>query len=114
MIAIVAASFSITASAQKVIIVPSDKQVVVGQSETVLGIPKPVVVNQETKVRQRRNLPPGHAKKVYGHQSAKAFAPGQQKKRHNKNWVDNDNNWNSGNDKIKTKKQGRGKGKNKD
>lgn len=26
------------------------------------------------------NLPPGQAKKVYGHQSAKAFAPGQQKK----------------------------------
>ncbi len=26
-------------------------------------------------------LPPGQAKKVYGHQSAKAFAPGQQKKR---------------------------------
>jgi hypothetical protein len=24
-------------------------------------------------------LPPGQAKKVYGHQSAKAFAPGQQK-----------------------------------
>ncbi|MGV3504953.1 MAG: hypothetical protein ACO1O1_14685 [Adhaeribacter sp.] len=27
-----------------------------------------------------RGLPPGQAKKVYGHQSAKAFAPGQQKK----------------------------------
>jgi len=26
------------------------------------------------------NLPPGHAKKVYGHKSAKVFAPGQQKK----------------------------------
>ncbi len=26
------------------------------------------------------HLPPGQAKKVYGHQSAKAFAPGQQKK----------------------------------
>lgn len=25
------------------------------------------------------NLPPGQAKKIYGHQSAKAFAPGQQK-----------------------------------
>jgi hypothetical protein len=25
-------------------------------------------------------LPPGQAKKVYGHQSARAFAPGQQKK----------------------------------
>jgi hypothetical protein len=27
-----------------------------------------------------KGLPPGQAKKVYGHQSAKAFAPGQQKK----------------------------------
>jgi hypothetical protein len=26
------------------------------------------------------NLPPGQAKKIYGHKSAKAFAPGQQKK----------------------------------
>lgn len=29
---------------------------------------------------QRTHLPPGHAKKVYGHRSARAFAPGQQKK----------------------------------
>ncbi|WP_300598322.1 hypothetical protein [Niabella sp.] len=29
-----------------------------------------------------RNLPPGQAKKVYGYQSAKYFAPGQQKKRY--------------------------------
>ncbi|HEX6334656.1 MAG TPA: hypothetical protein VFZ78_10550 [Flavisolibacter sp.] len=27
-----------------------------------------------------RILPPGHAKKLAGHQSARAFAPGQQKK----------------------------------
>lgn len=27
-----------------------------------------------------KGLPPGQAKKVYGHQSARAFAPGQQKK----------------------------------
>lgn len=32
-----------------------------------------------------RKMPPGQAKKVYGHQSAKAFAPGQQKKAYNKN-----------------------------
>lgn len=32
----------------------------------------------------RTSLPPGHAKKVYGHQSAKAFAPGQQKKKKGK------------------------------
>ncbi|QCR21839.1 hypothetical protein [Pontibacter sp. SGAir0037] len=30
----------------------------------------------------RTSLPPGQAKKIYGHQSAKAFAPGQQKKKH--------------------------------
>lgn len=29
---------------------------------------------------QAKHLPPGQAKKMYGHQSAKAFAPGQQKK----------------------------------
>jgi hypothetical protein len=29
----------------------------------------------------KRPLPPGHAKKVAGQQSAKAFAPGQQKKK---------------------------------
>ena len=28
-----------------------------------------------------KQMPPGQAKKVYGHQSARAFAPGQQKKR---------------------------------
>jgi hypothetical protein len=27
-----------------------------------------------------KRMPPGQAKKLYGHQSAKAFAPGQQKK----------------------------------
>jgi hypothetical protein len=27
-----------------------------------------------------RHLPPGHAKKLYGHRSARAFAPGQRKK----------------------------------
>ncbi|WP_223816120.1 hypothetical protein [Adhaeribacter rhizoryzae] len=38
--------------------------------------------NQVARVYQPagKQLPPGQAKKVYGHQSAKAFAPGQQKK----------------------------------
>lgn len=30
-----------------------------------------------------KHLPPGQAKKMYGQQSAKAFAPGQQKKQDN-------------------------------
>lgn len=30
--------------------------------------------------REAHRLPPGHAKKVYGHKSAKAHAPGQRKK----------------------------------
>lgn len=30
--------------------------------------------------RTTHRLPPGHAKKVYGHKSAKVFAPGQHKK----------------------------------
>lgn len=38
-------------------------------------INKPVVINPGHK-----GMPPGQAKKVYGHQSARAFAPGQQKK----------------------------------
>jgi len=32
-------------------------------------------------ITNQRHLPPGHAKKVYGTQSAKPFAPGQQKKK---------------------------------
>lgn len=34
-----------------------------------------ILTNQSAK------MPPGQAKKVYGHQSAKEFAPGQQKKK---------------------------------
>ncbi|GAA4300448.1 hypothetical protein [Nibribacter koreensis] len=30
-----------------------------------------------------KGMPPGQAKKVYGDKSAKAYAPGQQKKKHN-------------------------------
>ena len=37
--------------------------------------PRPVVV-----VQQPQSLPPGQAKKIYGDKSAKAYAPGQQKK----------------------------------
>jgi hypothetical protein len=40
---------------------------------------KVVIVKQPAKVRA---LPPGHAKKVAGSQSAKPFAPGQQKKKY--------------------------------
>lgn len=32
-------------------------------------------------VVERKSLPPGQAKKIYGTKSAKVFAPGQQKKR---------------------------------
>ena len=62
----------------------------------------------------RRNLPPGQAKKMYGHQSAKAFAPGQQKRRSRKVYVDNGTDLNNGNGHVKYKKHGKGKGKNKD
>lgn len=49
---------------------------------------EPVVIGQDGRVinrdgrqaRSRINLPPGQAKKVYGGQSAKVYAPGQQKK----------------------------------
>jgi len=40
------------------------------KSTSVLTVQKPVA----------KQLPPGQAKKMYGQQSAKAFAPGQQKK----------------------------------
>lgn len=32
--------------------------------------------------RGPKNMPPGQAKKYYGEQSARDFAPGQQKKKH--------------------------------
>ncbi|MFC0773193.1 hypothetical protein [Terrimonas alba] len=38
-----------------------------------------VVVHKRTTVV--KPMPPGHAKKVYGSQSAKPYAPGQRKKR---------------------------------
>ena len=37
-----------------------------------------------TSQGHRRNMPPGHAKKVYGHQSARDYAPGHQKKKSKK------------------------------
>jgi hypothetical protein len=40
---------------------------------------KVVIIKQPTKVK---TLPPGQAKKVTGSQSAKAYAPGQQKKKY--------------------------------
>jgi hypothetical protein len=40
---------------------------------------KVVIVKQPTKVK---TLPPGQAKKITGSQSAKAYAPGQQKKKY--------------------------------
>ncbi|MDQ3289974.1 MAG: hypothetical protein M3Q05_01660 [Bacteroidota bacterium] len=45
--------------------------VVVSCKTTIVHTPHPA---------EPRSLPPGHAKKVYGHQSARAFAPGQRKK----------------------------------
>lgn len=53
-------------------------------------------------------MPPGHAKKVYGHQSARAFAPGQQKKRGNTVVIihnDDSNGHGHGNGKGKGKKK---------
>lgn len=40
---------------------------------------KVVIVKQPTKVK---TLPPGQAKKITGSQSAKPYAPGQQKKKY--------------------------------
>lgn len=42
------------------------------------------VVHHKTHRSERRNLPPGQAKKYYGERSAKRYAPGQQKKQHKK------------------------------
>ncbi len=36
------------------------------------------------RTRTVRNMPPGHAKKVYGDQSAREYSPGHQKKHGNK------------------------------
>ncbi len=40
-------------------------------------------------ITNTRNLPPGHAKKVYGEKSAKRFAPGQRKKVQSNDWLYN-------------------------
>ena len=42
---------------------------------------KTTVAYRTSSPHRSGTLPPGQAKKVYGQQSAKAFAPGQQKKR---------------------------------
>lgn len=46
------------------------------------------VVTSDDRYRNRRNLPPGQAKKLYGAKSARDFAPGHQKK--NKRWDKDD------------------------
>jgi len=45
-----------------------------------LGSCKSTSVATYPRPATSKQLPPGQAKKMYGHQSAKAFAPGQQKK----------------------------------
>lgn len=42
---------------------------------------KRVIISPDgTRIRERKNLPPGQEKKIYGDKSAKAYAPGQRKK----------------------------------
>ncbi|GAO43206.1 hypothetical protein [Flavihumibacter petaseus] len=41
-----------------------------------------VHVHHTDHVHHKKGLPPGQAKKVNGDKSAKAYAPGQQKKKH--------------------------------
>ncbi|GAB2539089.1 hypothetical protein [Rufibacter soli] len=53
-----------------------------------------------------QGMPPGQAKKVYGDQSAKAYAPGQQKKAGNVVYRTSESN-----SKAKGKGKGKGKGK---
>ena len=48
-----------------------------------------VIIGDDRVETDRGNLPPGHAKKVYGSKSARAYAPGHQKKR-NEVWNDRD------------------------
>jgi len=42
--------------------------------------PYPATSARKASATNTEAMPPGQAKKVYGHQSAKAFAPGQRKK----------------------------------
>ena len=67
---------------------------------------KTTLVHYPTHPRQvaTKPLPPGQAKKVYGHQSARAFAPGQRKKQGTTIIVINNNN-DHGNGKGKGKKK---------
>ena len=123
-ILIAAVATSTAANAQSIFGIKKERPVVVTDPGQVITIPGPVIVDDrndrdydnDRRVRNRRNLPPGQAKKIYGHQSAKAFAPGQQKKRSNSNWNDRDdwNDYGNGNNrKIKNNGKGKGKGKNK-
>ena len=119
---ILAAGTTFAASSQTVIINPNEKRVLGlpggnSNDKGVLGVPGsgPVIISpspeeRETRVRRHKNLPPGQAKKIYGHQSAREFAPGQQKKR----WKGNSNDNNEGNGNNKGKGKGKGKWKNKD
>lgn len=58
-----------------VLIVPDQKPVVIERRDDL-----PVIAKKQGPVTIKNNLPPGKAKKLYGAKSARAFAPGQQKK----------------------------------
>lgn len=45
-------------------------------------VEKRTTVVQQSKPDKAKPMPPGQAKKAAGSQSAKSFAPGQQKKKH--------------------------------
>ncbi|MDJ1501370.1 hypothetical protein [Xanthocytophaga agilis] len=45
-------------------------------------VEKRTTVVQQSKPAKAKPMPPGQAKKAAGSQSAKSFAPGQQKKKH--------------------------------
>ena len=55
------------------------------RTQPVIVRTRPVIVSNDN------NLPPGHAKKIYGEKSAKRFAPGQRKKSYDNNWYYNKN-----------------------
>ena len=117
------AAISATASnAQSVFGIKKERPVIVTEGTEVVTVPGgPVIIDRRNDdrrdddrvVRNRRNLPPGQAKKLYGHKSAKAFAPGQQKKRYRNDNSNQELFYNDGNGNKKFKNKGKGKGKNK-
>lgn len=60
----------------------TDAQIIIFPKNQKKSSPVIFFPEKNEPVKNRKNLPPGQAKKIYGEKSAKRFAPGQRKKAH--------------------------------